>query len=92
MLRQLEREFYTDDHRLWPKDAPEQPQQMPTPLPQKTWQKIGERMQTELELRDKEAGEGADALQGAGQGRQPQPPQLQRFPAPVLHHPGGSAP
>ena len=36
----------TDDHRLWPKDAPDQPQQMPTPLPQKTWQKIGERMQT----------------------------------------------
>ena len=25
-------------------------QQMPTPLPQKTWQKIGERMQTELDL------------------------------------------
>ena len=55
VLRQLEREFVTDDHRLWPKDAPEQPQQMPTPLPQKTWQKIGERMQTELDLRDKEA-------------------------------------
>ena len=47
VLRQLEREFVTDDHRLWPKDAPEQPQQMPTPLPQKTWQKIGERMQTD---------------------------------------------
>ena len=62
VLRQLEREFVADDHRLWPKDAPEQPQQMPTPLPQKTWQKIGERMQTELDLRDKEAGEGADAL------------------------------
>ncbi len=62
VLRQLEREFYTDDHRLWPKDAPEQPQPIPTPLPQKTWQKIGERMQTELEMRDKEAGEGADAL------------------------------
>ena len=29
VLRQLEREFVTDDHRLWPKDAPEQPQQMP---------------------------------------------------------------
>ncbi len=56
VLRQLEREFVTDDHRLWPKDAPDQPQQMPTPLPQKTWQKIGERMQTELDLRDKEAG------------------------------------
>ena len=62
VLRQLEREFVTDDHRLWPKDAPEQPQQMPTPLPQKTWQKIGERMQTELDLRDKETGEGTDAL------------------------------
>ena len=62
LLRQLEREFVTDDHRLWPKDAPDQPQQMPTPLPQKTWQKIGERMQTELDLRDKEAGDGADAL------------------------------
>ena len=62
VLRQLEREFVTDDHRLWPKDAPEQPPQMPTPLPQKTWQKIGERMQTELDLRDKEAGDGADAV------------------------------
>ena len=63
VLRQLEREFVTDDHRLWPKDAPEQPQQMPTPLPQKTWQKIGERMQTELDLRDKEAGEGTEPLE-----------------------------
>lgn len=62
VLRQLEREFVADDHRLWPKDAPEQPRNMPTPLPQKTWQKLGERMQTELELRDKEAGEGDDSL------------------------------
>ena len=91
VLRQLEKEFYTDDHRLWPKDAPDQPQQMPTPLPQKTWQKIGERMQTELELRDKEAGEGADALREQV-GREPQPPQLQRLSAPVLRHPGGSPP
>ena len=63
VLRQLEREFCTDDHRLWRDDPPDTPQQLPTPLPQKTWQKIGERMQTEMELRDKEAGEGADALQ-----------------------------
>ena len=63
VLRQLEREFYTDDHRLWPRDAPEQPPQAaPMPQAQKTWQKIGERMQTELELRDKLAGDGADAL------------------------------
>lgn len=60
--KQLAREFYADDHRLWPKDS-QPPQNAPTPLPQKTWQKIGERMQTELELRDKEAGDGAEALQ-----------------------------
>ena len=60
--KQLAREFYADDHRLWPKDAQDPPQQMPTPSPQKTWQKIGERMQTELELRDKQAGDDADAL------------------------------
>ena len=74
----------TDDHRLWPKDAPEQPQQMPTPLPQKTWQKIGERMQTELDLRDKEAGEGTDALKQQVKAAKPQPPQLQGLSAPVL--------
>ena len=80
----------TDDHRLWPKDAPDQPQQMPTPLPQKTWQKIGERMQTELDLRDKEAGDGADALKQQVKSRQPQPPQLPGFSAPVLRAAGGS--
>lgn len=62
VLRQLEREFYADDHRLWRDDPPDAPRQMPTPLPQKTWQKIGDRMQTEMDLRDKEAGDGADAL------------------------------
>jgi predicted metal-dependent peptidase len=60
--KQLAREFYADDHRLWPKDQ-QNPQNSPTPSPQKTWQKIGQRMQTELELRDKEAGDGAEALQ-----------------------------
>ncbi len=60
--KQLAREFYADDHRLWPKDS-QPPQNAPTPLPQKTWQKIGERMQAELELHDKEAGDGAGALQ-----------------------------
>ena len=92
VLRQLEREFYTDDHRLWPKDAPEQPQQMPTPLPQKTWQKIGERMQTELDLRDKEAGDGADALKQQVKAANRSRRSYQRFPAPVLRDPGGSPP
>ena len=90
VLRQLEREFVADDHRLWPKDAPEQPQQMPTPLPQKTWQKIGERMQTELDLRDKEAGEGADALKqqvkAANRSRRSYKDFLRRF----CVHAGGS--
>ncbi len=61
VLKQIAREFYADDHRLWPKPGPEQPN-APTPQLQKSWQKISERMQTELEMRDKEAGEGAEAL------------------------------
>ncbi len=63
VLRQLEREFTADDHRLWRDDPPDANQPMPTPAPQKTWQKIGERMQTEMELRDKEKGSDADKLQ-----------------------------
>lgn len=59
--KQLAREFYADDHRLWPKPRTDQPN-APIPLPQKSWQKISERMQTELEMRDKEAGQGAGAL------------------------------
>lgn len=61
VLRQLEREFYTDDHRLWPKDPQSQPP-TPSPSPQSTWQKLGQQMQTEMELRDKEAGDGTDTL------------------------------
>ena len=58
---QIAREFYADDHRLWPNPQNDQPN-APIPLPQKSWQKLGERMQTELELRDKEAGQGDGAL------------------------------
>ncbi len=76
VLRQLEREFTTDDHRLWPKDAPRTAPADATPLPQKTWQKIGERMQTELELRDKGSRRGCRCPARTGQSRQPQPPEL----------------
>lgn len=62
VLRQLSREFTADDHRLWPKDAPDQPPEAPAPIAQKTWQKIGERMQAELEARANEAGQDADSL------------------------------
>ncbi len=57
--KQLAREFYADDHRLWPR--PGQPNQ-PIPQAQQSWQKIGRRMETELELHDKEAGESAGSL------------------------------
>ncbi len=58
--RQLYREFHTDDHRLWPRD----PQQNPASVQaQSTWQKIGKRMQTQMEAHSKDAGEGSDSLQ-----------------------------
>lgn len=59
--RQLYREFHTDDHRLWPKDSQ---QDSPAALQaQSTWQKIGKRMQAEMESRSKEAGKGDDPMQ-----------------------------
>ena len=58
---------------------PRSPQQMPTLCRRKRGRRSRERMQTELDLRDKEAGEGHRCLEAAGQSRQPQPPQLQDF-------------
>lgn len=60
--KQLWREFYVDDHALWPK--PQNPDAPAAPLPQtaKTWEKLGRQLQTELEARDKEAGSGPAAL------------------------------
>ena len=59
--KQLAREFYADDHRLWPRPGkPNQP--APSPQLQKSWQKIGRRMETELQLNDKEAGASAGNL------------------------------
>lgn len=59
--RQLYREFHTDDHRLWPKDN--QQNNAASIQAQTTWQKIGKRMQAEMEVHSKEAGEGGDPLQ-----------------------------
>lgn len=60
--KQLMREFYVDDHVLWPK--PQNPDNPAAPMPQaaKTWEKLGRRLQSELEARDKETGQGQDAL------------------------------
>lgn len=80
--KQLAREFYADDHRLWPK--PGQPNQpAPSPQLQKTWQKIGRRMETELELNDKEAGASAgnlaEAVKAANRSRSSYRDFLRRF-------------
>ena len=59
--KQLYREFYADDHRLWPSDSR---QNSPAAVQaQSTWQKIGKRLQTELETRAKDAGDGGRALE-----------------------------
>lgn len=62
VLRQLAREFTADDHRLWPKEPAAQPPQAQAPIAQKTWQKIGERMQAEMDARANETGADAGAL------------------------------
>ena len=59
--RQLYREFHTDDHRLWPR---EDQQNSPAAMQARsTWQKIGKKMQTEMEAHSKEAGKDGDPLQ-----------------------------
>ncbi len=60
--KQLWREFAVDDHRLWPK--PQNPDSPAAPMPQaaKSWEKLGRQLQSELEARDREAGQGQSAL------------------------------
>ncbi len=80
--KQLAREFYADDHRLWPRPGkPNQP--APSPQLQKSWQKIGRRMETELQLNDKEAGASAgnlaEAVKAANRSRSSYRDFLRRF-------------
>ena len=81
--KQLAREFYADDHRLWPRPGQPDPPQQPTPQAQAAWQKIGRRMETELELHAKEAGaEGgnlAEAVKAANRSRSSYRDFLRRF-------------
>jgi hypothetical protein len=59
--KQLYREFHADDHRLWPR--PDRPQTPAAAAADSTWQKIGRRMQTELETHSRDAGTGGEALE-----------------------------
>ena len=63
-LRKLEKEFRIDDHSLWPK-PPENDNQPPSSVVEQLndkWQKISEKMQTELETFSKEASNGEGEL------------------------------
>ena len=59
--KQLYREFHADDHRLWPKN--DEPQSPAAVQAAGTWQKLGRQTETELQARDKEAGDDARALE-----------------------------
>ena len=80
--KQLAREFYADDHRLWPRPGQPDPP-MPQVQAQAAWQKIGRRMETELELHAREAGdEGgnlAEAVKAANRSRSSYRDFLRRF-------------
>ena len=59
--RQLYREFHADDHRLWPRDADDPA--APPPQARAAWDRIGRRMQAELEARAQEAAQGGDSAE-----------------------------
>lgn len=59
--KQLWREFWVDDHRLWPKPQND-PAGAPMPQAAKNWEKLGRQIQSELEAHDREAGSGQSAL------------------------------
>lgn len=60
--KQLAREFYADDHRLWPQPGRQDPPPQSLPQAQAAWQKIGRRMEAELELHAHQAGQDPGAL------------------------------
>ena len=80
--KQLAREFFADDHRLWPRPGREDPPPA-SPQLQKAWQKIGRRMETELELHANEAGTDpaslAEAVKAANRSRNSYRDFLRRF-------------
>lgn len=57
-LTKLQRDFRTEDHRFWP--TPDQQNQPQIQTMSNQWQKISERMQTDMETHNKDAGDGED--------------------------------
>ena len=58
-LNQLMMEFFTDDHRFWPKDPSASPSAAKAG---QSWDKISRRMEQELNLRGDNSASGVDAL------------------------------
>ncbi|MDO4978202.1 MAG: VWA-like domain-containing protein [Eubacteriales bacterium] len=56
----IQEEFYTDDHRFWPKDS--NSSQSPSKQTSDKWDKIGRRSQQELERRGDETNDGITSL------------------------------
>lgn len=57
----LQQEFYTDDHRFWPKEKKTQASKEPSSL-QQHWQKIARQSMLENQRREKESQEGESVL------------------------------
>ena len=58
-LLMLQKEFRTDDHRFWPKPGDQSPQARQAA---DQWKNLSQQMQTELETRQKDPGQGGEAL------------------------------
>ncbi len=57
-IETLRREYYTDDHRFWPQET----ELAANPSAGEDWRKIGSRMESEMETRGQEAGEGTEMM------------------------------
>lgn len=58
-LLMLQKEFRADDHRFWPKPGDQSPQARQAA---DQWKNLSQQMQTELETRQKDPGQGSEAL------------------------------
>ena len=61
-IRQLEREFFVDDHCYWPKQEDSQAKQQAAAASQKKWNKIARQTKMEQEQRGEETKEGQELM------------------------------
>lgn len=71
-LAELEKEFFTDDHRYWPKREEDAAKQQIARRAQETWKKVSRQTKLEQELRGEETKDGEELIAAqikAGRGR-----------------------